>query len=114
MENEYILVINIESETKKMYENALEEKGFQIVEHNESQILLAKKTIQNTEIEEKILKLAISIAKLYTGRQLIYVDMSKDINEIIKKEQENQENSKPGIYARWKIGQAIKKAIRKK
>ena len=114
MENEYILVINIESETKKMYENALKEKGFQIVDHPENQILLAKKTIQESDLEEKILKLVISIAKLYTRRQLIYVDMSKDINEIIKKEQENQENNKPGIYARWKIGQAIKRAIKKK
>ncbi len=116
MENEYILIINIQSEAKNVFEKALSEEKYNVLENTDLPILLAKKTADkniNLQLEEKVLKLVINIAKEYIGEKSICIDLTKEVKSIMKKAEEYGEVDKErlGNYASWGIKQAIKDAI---
>ena len=115
MENEYILIIDIRSETRKIFEKALLEDKFEMIKSSDEEILLAKKTLNqetDKQLEEQVLRLVLSIARKYKNKGIISLDLSKEINTIIEEKDKDIENKfKIGNCERLKIRQAITKAI---
>lgn len=119
MDNEYILVINAEEQTKKILEKSYKENEYQIFNTSENGIILAKKVFNkdlkyDEKIEEKVLKLVVTIARKYPVKGIITLNMSKEINTIIEEVEENKDQEKYfklGNHATWRIRQAITKAI---
>ena len=87
MENEYKLLINLSSETQKIYEKSYKEEKYDLLV-NEDGIIIAKKNNDNSinlEHEELIIRTVSSMSKKYTQVGFLYIDLTKVINSILKK-----------------------------
>ena len=87
MENKYILLTNLEASTKKVYEKHFESEKYDMLVNNENMII-AKQTNNNDinlEHEKTIIEVLESMARKYTSSKVLYIDLTKDINSILKK-----------------------------
>ncbi len=114
MENKYELFINLNNEIKKIYIKYFEEEKYELL-INEEKILLARKTNNKNKInlnhELEIVKLIKSMAKRQKANGILYINLTKEINTILQRT--NNENNIKCTDNRisWPIRQAFTKAI---
>ncbi len=116
MENKYILLTNLEASTKKVYEKHFESEKYEILVNNENMII-AKQTNNNDinlEHEKTIIEVLESMARKYTSSKVLYIDLTKDINSILKKIEGDEIVRHTDNRITWAIRQAITKAIASK
>lgn len=113
MENEYEVISNLNKETKSVYEKHYETENYELL-INEADLILAKKNLGkeiNLEHEKLISKVLVSMLKKYTGHGILYINLTKEFNSILKK-LESIPNVRPSDNAiTWPLRQAITKAI---
>lgn len=113
MENKYKLLINLSSEMQKIYEKSYKEEKYDLLV-NEDGIIIAKKNNDNSinlEHEELIIRTVSSMAKKYTQVGFLYIDLTKVINSILKKIENDGKIRIADKRITWPIRQAITKAI---
>ena len=113
MENKYEVFVNIEKETKKVYERYYETEGYQFL-IKEDAILFVKK--QNTDEinsahEKDLVRLVQSMITKYLHLGTFYLDLSQEINSILRQSVEKTELHLTDNYITWPLRQAITKAI---
>ena len=114
MENKYELFINLNNKIKKIYIKYFEEEKYELL-INEEKILLARKTNNKNKInlnhELEIVKLIKSMAKRQKANGILYINLTKEINTILQRT--NNENNIKCTDNRisWPIRQAFTKAI---
>lgn len=113
MENKYKLLINLSSEMQKIYEKSYKEEKYDLLV-NEDGIIIAKKNNDNSinlEHEELIIRTVSSMAKKYTQVGFLYIDLTKVINSILKKIENDGKIRIADKRITWPIRQEITKAI---
>lgn len=113
MENKYKLLINLSSEMQKIYEKSYKEEKYDLLV-NEDGIIIAKKNNDNSinlEHEELIIRTVSGMAKKYTQIGFLYIDLTKVINSILKKLENDGKIRIADKRITWPIRQAITKAI---
>ncbi len=113
MENKYEVFVNLEKETKKVYERYYETEGYQFL-IKEDAILFVKK--QNTDEinsahEKDLVRLVQSMITKYLHLGTFYLDLSQEINSILRQSVEKTELHLTDNYITWPLRQAITKAI---
>ena len=116
MENNYILILNLIDKTKEVYKQNFTKEGYKIM-LDEKHTILAKKENNkniNTEHETVIINFIKCISSKYEQYGIIYVDLTKEIDKILKniEKVENIKNTDNNITL--PIRQAIMQAISKK
>jgi altronate dehydratase len=116
MENKYEIIINLNEQTKKVYEKNYNEEGYELIA-NEDNLIFAKKTYNkniNEEKEKAVTNLALNMVKRCNIKGVLHIDLTNEIHSIIKKI-ENEENVDfKNNNLSWAIRQAITKAIIKR
>ena len=113
VENKYILITNLKASTKKVYEKHFEAEKYNILV-NEEKMIIAKQTNNNDinlEHEKIIIETLASMAKKYTFSKILYIDLTKDINSILKRIEGEENIRHTDNRITWAIRQAITKAI---
>lgn len=113
MENKYKLLINLSSEMQKVYEKSYKEEKYDLLV-NEDGIIIAKKNNDNSinlENEELIIRTVSSMAKKYIQVGFLYIDLTKVINSILNKLEDDGKIRIADKRITWPIRQAITKAI---
>ncbi len=113
MENKYKLLINLSSEIQKIYEKSYKEEKYDLLV-NEDGTIIAKKNNDNSinlEHEELIIRTVSSMSKKYTQVGFLYIDLTKVINSILKKLENDGKIRIADKRITWPIRQAITKAI---
>lgn len=101
---------------KSVYVKSFNSKGYEII-YNDDDILFVKKgNVQyyNQQHEKTVIDVIVSIAKKYNPDGIIYIDLSKEVNSILDKI--NDDGNVRGFDNRitWPIRQAFTKAISSK
>lgn len=119
MENKYLLLINLEKQTKKVYEEKFKKENYNFL-LNEDNIILVKKEnkedIKNNNQYEKnneeiIIKYIKSIFRKFSNYGLLYIDLTNEINNILNDLKQNEKIRVADRRITWRIRQAITKAI---
>lgn len=119
MENKYLLLINLEKQTKKVYEEKFKKENYNFL-LNEDNIILVKKEnkedIKNNNQYEKnneeiIIKYIKSIFRKFSNYGLLYIDLTNEINNILNDLKQNEKIRVADQRITWRIRQAITKAI---
>lgn len=113
MDNKYELFFCVDSLMKSVYVKSFNSKGYEII-YNDDDILFVKKgNVQyyNQQHEKTVIDVIVSIAKKYNPDGIIYIDLSKEVNSILDKI--NDDGNVRGFDNRitWPIRQAFTKAI---
>lgn len=119
MENKYLLLINLEKQTKKVYEEKFKKENYNFL-LNEDNIILVKK--ENKEDikknnqyeknnEEIIIKYIKSIFRKFSNYGLLYIDLTNEINNILNDLKQNEKIRVADQRITWRIRQAITKVI---
>lgn len=116
MDNKYELFFCVDSLMKNVYVKNFNSKGYEII-YNDDDILFVKKgNVQyyNQQHEKTVIDVIVSIAKKYNPDGIIYIDLSKEVNSILDKI--NDDGNVRGFDNRitWPIRQAFTKAISSK
>lgn len=116
MDNKYELFFCVDSLMKSVYVKSFNSKGYEII-YNDDDILFVKKgNVQyyNQQHEKTVIDVIVSIAKKYNPDGIIYIDLSKEVNSILDKI--NDDENVRGFDNRitWPIRQAFTKAISSK
>ena len=116
MDNKYELFFCVDSLMKSVYVKSFNSKGYEII-YNDDDILFVKKgNVQyyNQQHEKTVIDVIVSIAKKYNPDGIIYIDLSKEVNSILYKI--NDDGNVRGFDNRitWPIRQAFTKAISSK
>ena len=117
MENKYLLLINLEKQTKKIYEEKFKKENYNFL-LNQDNIILVKK-VNNKESnkkseknnEELIVRYVESICNKYNNYGFLYIDLTKEINNILKDLEKDEKIRVADQRITWRIRQAITKAI---
>lgn len=128
MENKYLLLINLEKQTKKIYEEKFKKENYNFL-LNEDNIILVKKEDEKTNektnektkeknkqdvknnSEETIVKYIESISRRYNNYGFLYIDLTKEINNILKDLEKDKKIRVADQRITWRIRQAMVKAI---
>lgn len=120
MENKYLLLINLEKQTKKIYEEKFKKENYNFL-LNEDNIILVKKEDEKTKeknkqdvknnSEETIVKYIESISRRYNNYGFLYIDLTKEINNILKDLEKDKKIRVADQRITWRIRQAITKTI---
>lgn len=119
MENKYLLLINLEKQTKKVYEEKFKKENYNFL-LNEDNIILVKKEnkedIKNNNQNEKnneeiIIKYIKSIFRKFSNYGLLYIDLTNEINNILNDLKQNEKIRVADQRITWRIRQAITKVI---
>ncbi len=119
MENKYLLLINLEKQTKKVYEEKFKKENYNFL-LNEDNIILVKKEnkedIKNNNQYEKnneeiIIKYIKSIFRKFSNYGLLYIDLTNEINNILNDLKQNEKIRVADQRITWRIRQAITKVI---
>lgn len=120
MENKYLLLINLEKQTKKIYEEKFKKENYNFL-LNEDNIILVKKEDEKTKeknkqdvknnSEETIVKYIESISRRYNNYGFLYIDLTKEINNILKDLKKDKKIRVADQRITWRIRQAMVKAI---
>lgn len=120
MENKYLLLINLEKQTKKIYEEKFKKENYSFL-INKDNIILVKKEDEKTKeknkqdvknnSEETIVKYIESISRRYNNYGFLYIDLTKEINNILKDLKKDKKIRVADQRITWRIRQAMVKAI---
>ena len=120
MENKYLLLINLEKQTKKIYEEKFKKENYNFL-LNEDNIILVKKEDEKTKEKNKqdvknnsketIVKYIESISRRYNNYGFLYIDLTKEINNILKDLEKDKKIRVADQRITWRIRQAITKTI---
>ena len=117
MENKYLLLINLEKQTKKIYEEKFKKENYNFL-LNEDNVILVKKGNENNKEktedknnEEIIVKYVESICHKYNNYVFSYIDLTKEINNILKDLEKDEKIRVADQRITWRIRQAITKTI---
>ena len=120
MENKYLLLINLEKQTKNIYEEKFKKENYNFF-LNEHNTILVKKEDEKTKeknkqdvknnSEETIVKYIESISRRYNNYGFLYIDLTKEINNILKDLKKDKKIRVADQRITWRIRQAMLKAI---
>lgn len=117
MENKYLLLMNLEKQTKKIYEEKFKKENYNFL-LNEDNVILVKKGNENNKEktknknnEEIIVKYIESISRKYNNYGFLYIDLTKEINNILKDLEKDEKIRVADQRITWRIRQAMVKAI---
>ena len=113
MENEYEIIANLNNETKKIYEKHYNSENYDIL-LNENDMILAKKNNNidiNLKHEKLISEVLVSMIKKYKGHGLIYINLTKEYNLILKRIKDIPNIKTTNNAITWPLRQAILKAL---
>lgn len=117
MENKYLLLMNLEKQTKKIYEEKFKKENYNFL-LNEDNVILVKKGNENNKEktknknnEEIIVKYIESISRKYNNYGFLYIDLTKEINNILKDLEKDEKIRAAYQRITWRIRQAMVKAI---
>lgn len=117
MENKYLLLMNLEKQTKKIYEEKFKKENYNFL-LNEDNVILVKKGNENNKEktknknnEEIIVKYIESISRKYNNYGFLYIDLTKEINNILKDLEKDEKIRAADQRITWRIRQAMVKAI---
>lgn len=120
MENKYLLLINLEKQTKKIYEEKFKKENYNFL-LNEDNIILVKKEDEKTKeknkqdvknnSEEIIVRYIESISRRYNNYVFLYINLTKEINNILKDLEKHKKIRVADQRITWRIRQAMLKAI---
>ena len=117
MENKYLLLMNLEKQTKKIYEEKFKKENYNFL-LNEDNVILVKKGNENNKEktknknnEEIIVKYIESISRKYNNYGFLYIDLTKEINNILKDLEKDEKIRVADQRITWRIRQAMLKAI---
>lgn len=111
MENKYLLLINLEKQTKKVYEEKFKKENYNFL-LNEDNIILVKKEnkedIKNNNQYEKnneeiIIKYIKSIFRKFSNYGLLYIDLTNEINNILNDLKQNEKIRVADQRITWRI-----------
>ena len=128
MENKYLLLINLEKQTKKIYEEKFKKENYNFLLNEDNIILVKKEDEKNKEktkektkekikqdvknnSEETIVKYIESISRRYNNYGFLYIDLTKEINNILKDLEKDKKIRVADQRITWRIRQAITKTI---
>lgn len=112
MENKYELITNLSYEMKKIYEKYFTSEGYEIVV-NEDRMIFAKKINDNNidlKKERAIINVVYAIVKRDTTKGILYMDLSREMNWIMKHTGDSECVDFRQNNVTWAIRQAILKA----
>lgn len=113
MKSKYVILINLNTEMKKFYENYYKAEGYEILS-NEDTILFVKQPNAeeiNKEHETNVVKLVLNMAKSYFHEGVLYIDLTDVINEILQKSEEKEKINLTDNCITLPIRKAIEKSI---
>lgn len=112
MEDIYILIMNLDGETREYYEKRFVLDGYQFLICEED-ILLVKKGNSNNEkeCEAFLVRLVKSMVRKYSSRGLLYIDFSQEFASMMAIMKKNKNFRKVDNRIFWMIRQAITRAI---
>ncbi len=117
MENKYLLLMNLEKQTKKIYEEKFKKENYNFL-LNEDNVILVKKGNENNKEktknknnEEIIVKYIESISRKYNNYGFLYIDLTKEINNILKDLEKDEKIRAADQRITWRTRQAMVKAI---
>lgn len=115
MGNKYELIINLNEETKKVYEKYFRDEEYQILV-NENNLIFAKKVnnSNNFKNEKELIDFAINMAKRQNVAGVLYINLDKEMNSILDKVGNLDEVDFKSNFISWQIRQAILKSIIKR
>ncbi len=124
MENKYLLLINLEKQTKKIYEEKFKKENYSFLINKDNIILVKKEVIKNEEkikgkikqdvknnSEEIIVRYIESISRRYNNYGFLYINLTKEINNILKDLEKHKKIRVADQRITWRIRQAMLKAI---
>ena len=114
MENKYLLLMNLEKQTKKIYEEKFKKENYNFLLNEENVILVKKEDKEKTKeknYEEIIVKYIESISRKYNNYGFLYIDLTKEINNILKDLEKDDKIRVADQRITWRIRQAITKTI---
>ena len=114
MENKYLLLMNLEKQTKKIYEEKFKKENYNFLLNEENVILVKKEDKEKTKeknYEEIIVKYIESISRKYNNYGFLYIDLTKEINNILKDLEKDYKIRVADQRITWRIRQAITKTI---
>jgi hypothetical protein len=114
--NKYEIIINLNEQTKKVYEKSYNEEGYELIV-NESNLIFAKKIYDksiNKAKEKAVTNLALNMVKRCNIKGFLYIDLTKEINSIMEKIENADNIDFKNNNLSWPIRQAITKAIIKR
>ena len=114
MENKYLLLMNLEKQTKKIYEEKFKKENYNFLLNEENVILVKKEDKEKTKeknYEEIIVKYIESISRKYNNYGFLYIDLTKEINNILKDLEKDEKIRVADQRITWRIRQAITKTI---
>ena len=124
MENKYLLLINLEKQTKKIYEEKFNKENYSFLINKDNIILVKKEVIKNEEKtkekrkediknnnEEIIVKYIESISRKYNNYGFLCIDLTNEINSILKDLEKDGKIRVADQRITWRIRQAMLKAI---
>ena len=116
MDNKYELFFCVDSLMKSVYVKSFNSKGYEIIYNDDDILFVKKRNVQyyNQQHEKTVIDVIVSIAKKYNPDGIIYIDLSKEVNSILDKI--NDDGNVRGFDNRitWPIRQAFTKAIASK
>ncbi len=113
MGNKYELIINLNTEMKKVYEKYFRDEEYQILV-NEDNLIFAKKvnnSNKNFKNEKEIIDFTINMAKRQNANGILYINLDKEINAILNKVGNLDKVDFKSNFISWQIRQAILKSI---
>ena len=113
MENEYEVIANLNKETKKVYENHYNAENYKLLINEDDVILVKKENNANINIEHEklIVKVLSSMIKKYSGHGILYINLTKEFNSILKRIEGDCNVRGSDNVIIWPLRQAITKAI---
>ncbi len=116
LENKYELIINLNAETKKVYEKYFKDEGYQILVNEENLIFAKKVNNPDNEFknEKELIDFAINMAKRQNVAGVLYINLDKEMNAILNKVGNLEKVDFKSNFISWQIRQEILKSIIKR
>ena len=114
MENKYLLLINLEKQTKKVYEEKFKKENYNFLLNEENVILVKKENKEKTKeknYEEIIVKYIGSISRKFNNYGFLYINLTNELNNILNDLKQDGKIRVADQRITWRIRQAITKAI---
>lgn len=109
----YEIIINLDIETKKIYEKYFETEGYQFLANKDNLLFVKKQKekLENIEHENSVVQLILNMVKKYFYVGILYIDLTDEINEILQKSEQMEKLNLTDNYITLPIKKAIEKAI---
>lgn len=86
LRNKYEIIVNLDTEIKKVYKKYFKTEGYQFLSDEDTLLFVKKEEKKaNIEHEDEIVQLILNMAKKYFHVGILYIDLTDEINEILQK-----------------------------